>query len=370
MSIFNYLIKISCNAIYFFLKIKKIKNNKVIFISRMSNNKPLDFELIEKELKKQNKNIECVFLCKRITSFTNGLFSNIIYTLKCLSNLANAKVCITDTYSIAVSVVKHKKQLTIIQIWHSMSAIKKFGYQTLGNESGRDAKVSKILNMHKNYDFIISGSKEMSKYFAEAFNYNIDTFVNCGLPRMDYLLKNKDTLKKKIFKDYPELKNKINILYAPTFRTTGDDQTEELIKVFDLNKYNLIIKAHERQNLKSSGKVLSCEKYCAMELLPIIDYLITDYSAIAVEAAILDIKTIYYVYDYEKYKKNNGLNIDLYKEMKGCVFNNSKELYKFIETKKYDMSILEKYKNKYIDVQDGTSTAKIVALILGSIEND
>ena len=370
MLIFDYLIKISCKIIYFFMKFKKTKNNKVVFISRLDSKKSLDFKLLEDKLKDNNPNIECVFLCKRITSFTSDFFGNVKYTLDCLSNLADSKVCITDSFVLAISVVKHKKSLKIIQIWHSMGAIKKFAYQTLGNTSGRDTKTAKILNMHKGYDYIISGSKEMTKYFSKAFNYDKKYFLNYGLPRMDYLLENEEKLKKKITKEYGILKKKQNILYAPTFRTTYDDKTLELIKNINFDKYNLIVKAHARQSdLELNDQVLTCDKFSALDLIAISDYIITDYSGIAIEAAILNKKTYYYVFDYEDYQKNNGINIDLYKEMPGCVFKNAKDLCKELNKDKYNMDVLYKYKNKYIDVQDGTSTKKIMDLVFSCMED-
>lgn len=363
MIIFDYCIKIGCSIIYFFMKLRKTNNNKVVFISRLTNEKTLDFKLLENELLKRNKKIECVFLCRRIDSFTNGFIKNIIFTIKCLSNLSNAKVCITDSYTIAVSSVMHKKSLKVIQIWHSMAAIKKFGYQSVGKVSGRDEKTAKILGMHKNYDYIISGSKEMVKYFSLAYGYNEKVFLNYGLPRIDYLLNNEKVIKNRIYKEYPYLKKKKNILYAPTFRTTKDDKTTELINALDNEKFNIIIKSHANQRLNTGNKIYTCDKFSALDLITISDYIITDYSGIAVEAAILNKKTLYYVYDYEKYKKNNGLNIDIYKEMPGCVFNETKSLSKFISKGSYDMKTLLKYKNKYIDVQDGTSTKKICNLI-------
>ena len=364
MVIFNYLIKYSCKFLYFFMKLKKTNNNKVVFISRMLDRKSLDFRLIEEELMSENPNIKCVFLCKRITSFTKNFIGNIVYTFKCLSNLANAKVCVTDSFVPAISVCNHKKSLKILQIWHSMGAIKKFAYQTLGNESGRDKKTAEILCMHKKYDNIISGSKAMAKHFAKAFNYEEKKFLNYGLPRMDYLLKSEADNKKRIYESYPILRKKKNILYVPTFRTTNDDKTIDLINCFDYKKYNLIVKAHARQELELNDKVLTCSEFPSIDLISIADYIITDYSGIAIEAAILNKKTLYYVFDYEEYKKNNGLNIDLFKEMPGCVFKDAKELYKKIEKDDYDMKVLYKYKNKYIDVQDGTSTKKIVDLII------
>ncbi len=368
MAVINYLIKYGCRFIYFFMKFKKVDNNKVVFISRLDSKKTLDIKLLEEKLKEENKNIKCVFLCKRVTSITEDFFGNIKYTLSCLCNLANAKVCVTDSFVPAISVVHHKKSLKIIQIWHSMGAIKKFAYQSVGNTSGRDIKEAKILNMHGNYDYIISGSKEMTKYFSEAFGYSEKYFLNYGLPRMDYLLKNEKKLKNKILKDYPILNKKKNVLYAPTFRTTNDDKTIELIKNIDFNKYNLIVKSHARQDLKTNDQVLSCEKYSALDLLCVSDYVITDYSGIAIEAAIINKKTLYYVFDYEKYQKNNGINIDLYKEMKGCVFKDAHDLCSFLDKDKYDMEVLYKYKNKYIDVQDGSSTQKIVDLIFKCME--
>ncbi len=368
MSIFYYLIKFVCKFLYFFMKLKKTDNNKILFISRLDSKKSLDFSLIEKKLTEENKNIKCVFLCKRVTSFTADFIGNIKYTLSCLSNLANSRVCITDSFVPAISVCKHKKNLKIIQIWHSMGAIKKFALQTIGNKSGRDEKTSLILNMHKGYDYIISGSKAMTKYFAKAFGYSTKHFLNFGLPRIDYLLNNEKDLKKKIIKEYPILKSKKTILYAPTFRTTNDDKTVDLIECFDLNKYNLIVKAHARQELKFNNNVLTCDKFSALDLISVSDYIITDYSGIAIEAAILDKKTLYYVYDYDEYKKNNGLNIDLYKEMPGCVFNDAKKLYKYIEKDKYDMKKIYNYKNKFIDVQDGSSTKKIVDFVIKCME--
>lgn len=369
MVLFNFIIRFTCVFVYYFMKFKKTKNNKITFISRLSNQKTLDFKLIENQLRKRNSNIECVFLCRKIDSFTDGFFKNIIYTLKCLSNLADSKVCVTDSYTIAVSSVSHKKSLCIIQIWHSMGAIKKFGYQSLGNVSGRDSKTAKILNIHANYNYIISGSKEMTKYFSKAFNYSKDRFLNYGLPRIDYLLDNEQILKTKIFKKYPSLKKKINVLYAPTFRTTKDDMTSELIKSIDSDKFNLVIKGHANQKLNfNDKKTFLCEEFSALEMLCACDYLITDYSAIAIEAAILDKKTLYYVYDYEKYKENNGLNINLFNEMPECVFRDAKELCAKLNREDYDMEKLQKYKNKYIDVQDGSSTAKICNLIKINLE--
>ena len=358
------LFKLFMNFIYIFIKLFKTKH-KVTFLSRQSNDITLDFKFLITQLKEKDKDIEIVTLCKKFDNLKKHFIKYALYTLKSMYHIATSKVCVIDSYCLPISILKHKKNLKVLQIWHALGAIKKFGYQSVGKKSGRSNTVASALNMHKNYDLIISGSKEMTKYFAKAFGYQKDKFLNCGLPRIDYLIKNEKTLKEEIFDVYPKLKEKINILYAPTFRTTKDDATIDLIKNINLDKYNLIIKSHMNQKMNYDDKnIFTCDKYSSLDLLTICDYLITDYSAIAIEGAILDKKTYYYVFDYEKYKENNGLNIDLYKEMPGCVFDKAQDLALNLEKNNYDLQLIKKYKNKYITNQKGNSTEIIVDKIL------
>ena len=91
--------------------------------------------------------------------------------------------------------------------------------------------MSLAMNMHKNYDAIISGSAAMTVHFAKAFNYDEKYFLNYGLPRIDYLLKEKDNLCKKIYKEYPKLRKKPVVMYAPTFRT---DKKNNLVKLINI----------------------------------------------------------------------------------------------------------------------------------------
>jgi len=356
--------KILLNFIYLPFKLLKTKNNKVLFISRQSNNITLDFELLSKELR--NKKYDVVILCKRFDNIKKCFISYIWFTLVMMFHISTCKVCVIDSYCLPISVLKHKKSLKVLQIWHSLTAIKQFGYQTLDKSFGRSSAVAYGLNMHKNYDLIVSGSDAMTLYFMKAFNYEKDKFINVGLPRLDYLLNEKDSIKEKIYKKYPYLNKKKTILYVPTFRKNFDcnKYVSELISQIDFKKYNLIIKSHPNQVLDfDKDKVFTCDSFSAMDLLTVSDHVITDYSGISVEAAILNKKTYYYLYDYDDYKKNNGLNIDMYEEMPGCVFSDSFDLYSFIDSNKYDMKVLKKYKDKFISNQKGNSTKLIVDVI-------
>lgn len=344
------------------MKLFKVKN-KIIFLSRQSNGETLDFKLIKEEIRKRDSEVKMIFLCKRFDNIKKHLISYSLYTIKTLYHIATSKVCVVDSYSV-VSMLKNRKDLKVLQIWHALGAIKKFSLQSVGTKAGRSEAVASALKMHKGYDAIISTSKASTKFFMEAFGYEKKYFKNYGLPRIDYLIHEESRLKKQILKKYKNLSKKTVILYAPTFRKSKVDSTEELIKNIDLNKYNLIVKGHLNQELKfDKSSIYTCDEFKALDLLTVCDYLITDYSAIAIEATVLNKKTLYYVYDYEEYKEENGLNVDLYKEMPGCVFKDVKDLVKTLENK-YDDKLVKNYKDKYIENQEGNSAELIAKLII------
>ena len=359
-----FIFKLNLKFVYFFLKWIPIKKNKIVFISRQSNKPSIDFIMLQNKLRESNSNYQIVMLTKKIEhGFLNYLrYYFHLYTQ--MYHLATSHVCIVDSYCIPVCILKHKKELTVIQIWHAMGAIKKFGYQTLDKIDGRDDKLSKAMCMHCNYDYILSGSKAMIPYFSQAYHVEQSRFIVNGLPRIDYLLQNKKKLATEIKKKYPALKTKKTILYAPTFRNNEELKVDELTNSVNYKKFNLIVKLHPKSKIKLENKqVLKCDKYSALQLLSIADYVITDYSAISIEAASLDIPIFLYLYDYEEYNKNNGLNLDLWKEISPYAFKESKEMIKVLEHDKYDINVVLQYKEKYLDPDLGKYTDKLVAFI-------
>ena len=352
------------NIIYAFFKLFPVQN-KIVFLSRQSDNPSLDFRLLARELKNKDNNIKIVFVTRKTKKNVKDNLKNIKNIFSQMYHLATSKVCITDGYNITISNLKHKKVLKIFQMWHALGAIKKFGYQCLNTPKKR--KVAKILHMHRNYDYIFSGSKAMTKYFAKAFNYPENKFVNMGLPRIDYLLTYEKINKNKIYKQYPELIKKKIILYVPTFRENKNYKINELINSIDLNKYALIIKEHPNMQIdksKNINNLFYCDNFSSLQLLSIANYVITDYSAISIEAAVLEKPVYLYVYDYEEYKRDPGINIDLYKELPGYVFKDAVSLFKNLDKSKYDLNVIKKFKNKYVCDMNKTVTKNMCSFIL------
>lgn len=364
--LFIYLLRAAMAVVYAPLKLLPVNKNKVTFLSRQANEANLDFKLVQQYIQSKNQQAKFVNICKRCDS---GIKDHLIFTgclIKSLYHIATSSVCVLDSYWPPISMLKHKKSLTVVQLWHAMGKIKKSGYQSLGKKSGRDPKVAKAMAMHKKYDFVIASGQAWNPYYCQSFGVNEEVLVNCGLPRTDFIIKTENENKARIFKAYPEFAGKQILLYAPTFRRGWKAHWKELLRHIDFNKYVLVAKSHPNQKLESGDNVYTCDEFSAVELLSVCDYLITDYSAIAVEAAILNRKTFYYVYDYEKYSENNGLNINLFEEMPNCVFKDAKALMHAVETE-YPQACLDRYRSKFLPEKLGVSTCTVGDIVLNAM---
>ncbi len=365
-----YISKCFLNIIYFCLKIFPTKY-KIVMLSRQSNKPSIDFNFIEKEIIKQDKNVKIKVLCKVLKKNVKDRILYCFYILKCMYHIATARVCILDGYSIPISILKHKKDLKIIQIWHASGAIKKFGYQSINKKEGRGEEISKLMNMHKNYSVVMAPSITTAEFYKEAFGVDDGKIFINGLPRLDYILDENAGIDKinEIYEQYDKLrdKNKKIILYVPTFRKCSDNAQyiKELIESINYDKYNLIIRLHPLDNNNELVKDYSIsKKYSTYDLLKISDYIITDYSAVAFEASILDKPIFFYVYDINEYEKIRGLNVNLFEEMKNATSINIKEIVECIENNKYDYNELNEFKNRYIEDISIYNTKKLVNLIL------
>ena len=330
--------------IYAVMKLFPVKDNKIVFCSRQSSDVPLDFALIQKELAKRQEGLCFVNICNRIGKGVGAYASFAADTLRSMKHMATARVCVLDAYWPAASMLHHKEELTIIQIWHAIGKIKKSGMITAGAKTGRDPKIAALFNMHEKNDYIIAGAKAFDQFYRDSFGDYDYTLLNYGLPRIDYLLDNEQANREKFFTENPELAGRTILLYAPTFRRGMEARWQDIIGAVDPEKYTLIIKNHPSQRIEGerpAEHVRYFDEWTAVDLLAASDYVITDYSAIALEAAVLRKKTLDWVYDYDEYTRENGLNVDMFESMPGLAFKDASEMMAFIDKGDYPMERLD-----------------------------
>ncbi|PCC27473.1 hypothetical protein CIK76_17145 [Glutamicibacter sp. BW80] len=361
-----WIAKMAMAVVYWVLKkFTSVDSNKIVFLGRRMDRTPLDFKLLIEELRQQNPDIRPVVLSRMYRGGFKETLRFVPVLLKSIYHLATSKVCVLDSYWPAVSALSHRSELVVYQIWHSLGKIKQSGLQTLGRNGGHDRSLANVMKMHQGYDYVVAGAKVWNPNYVESFGVREDQLLNFGLPRADYLHNEKSRVAARIHKRYPELNQKPIVVYAPTFRRGTDaDGARRLVDALPMDRFNLVIKMHGSDSLlmPDSGFV-EIPDFTATELLSVTDYLVTDYSSIALEAAILDVNTLYFVYDREEYLKNNGMNINLDQEMPGCVFASAEELSRALE-RPYPADTLQEYKNKFISLDLGHSTSDLAGHIL------
>ena len=352
------------NIAYLPFKLLKTKK-RVVMMSRQSNEINDDFRLLGTELEK--KGYEVKYLCRTLDGGVNStLFTKIGYGFHMFTQmyyLATSEICVLDTYCLVVSILKHKKSLKVAQIWHSIGTLKQFGWQILERAEGSNPEIAKTMKMHENYDVVYCAGEAYKEVLAEGFNMSPSKFHVCTLPRIDLLFDEKyqNDTKEKIYKKYPVLKEKPNVVYAPTFRK---DETEfnkyfnELVNVFDFNKYNLVVKLHPLSKVAvNDSRVVYDTDFSTFQMISVADKFISDYSCVVYEAGVKNIPLYFYNYDMETYEDVRSLTIN-YNDLPGFKEQTAKGLVESLE-KPYDYDYLKRYINKY--VENTTDCAKKMA---------
>ncbi len=174
-----------------------------------------------------------------------------------------------------------------------------------------------------------------------------------------------------------ELKNKFNIpenkkiiLYAPTWRDVLPNGEDHNIPPIDLekwkkelsNNYVIFFRIHhlatKSLNMQYDDFIRDGYTGCTMEeMVMIADILISDYSAIMFNYAILERPIVAFVYDNDSYQADRGTYISPFEMFEGSCFMTEDDVIKHIITMDYDFECekTKNLKNKYMQ-GEGKST--------------
>lgn len=363
---------------YSFYKRRKTED-KIAFISRQSETPSTDFRYLINEIKTNYPQYKVTVLCKMIPSSFGGKIKYLGEMFRQMKAFATSKVVVLDGYCILASMLRHKKDLKIIQIWHALGAFKKFGRSVLDKEGGKSSKTAKAFKMHKNYSLIAASGDECVPFFSEAFGQPESRFIPIGIPRMDYLTDKEENARVRgnILLKYLQLDNgRKNILYAPTFRDTDEDRaalaaaTKELINKANYSDFNLIVKHHvvdsnkEQIYTDSRMNMAEGENFTAMDFMCVADYVVTDYSSVIYEALLKDLPIYIYCFDSDKYIDERGFYIDFWTDLPALYSKNAKGICDFIASgMRANSEKEEKFKKAYVNKRFDSITAEYGKLI-------
>lgn len=348
------------NAVYAFMKFLPVRK-KVTMLSRQANKPSDEFLMVRKGIKLRDERVKVVLLCHTLDGGADSSLSDKIkygfHMLVQMFHIATSKVVILDSYCIVVSILNHRKDLKVIQMWHSMGTMKKFGYTSLDTEEGSRSEIAYAMKMHRNYDHIFASSDAYKDHLASGFGYDAAKIMTMPLPRLDLLNSEKyeERVREKIYGIYPEFKEKPVILYCPTFRKNEEAfarALKELEMAVDHEKYCFVAKLHPLSKTCAGEEIATADEFSSFDMLFVADYVVSDYSCIVYEAAVRRIPLFFYNFDMDLYTDGRGLAIDYYKELPGPISGDAREIASAVESAEtdggYDMEALGKFAEKYV----------------------
>ena len=358
--------KYGLRFLYLFLRPLRVRN-KVVFFSCQSSEIPLDFRLLAEELGRQSPETEVRYFCRKMRRRTN-LVTYALFILRSLYHLATASVAVTDTYSIQLCILGSKRDQTIVQIWHALGAVKQFSYQCLDRPGGQTSALARAMDMHRNYDYVLCTSEATRRFYAEGFGMPPERVLVKGMPRVDYIREPAPALRERFLAQRPELAGKRLLLYLPTFRAGVEEGAAALTAAFaDVTDVALLVKPHPMSQLNVEDEHAVGPGWSTYDMMKVCDGIITDYSAASLEASLLDKPVYLYLYDYENYQADQGLNIDLWAELPRAAFRDPEALARAVEAEEYDQEALAAYRKKYIETGDRNNTEAVAAFLLDQI---
>ncbi|MCR4715861.1 MAG: CDP-glycerol glycerophosphotransferase family protein [Lachnospiraceae bacterium] len=227
--------------------------------------------------------------------------------------LARSKYVLMDNMFLPFAFIKVKKGCKVIQLWHGTGVIKKIGFDA---NKGRLKELETMANA-KTSQLIVS-SKTTKKIYSGSFQIPENKVYITGMPRADVFFKGEDYIAKEqenFYKDYPKLRDKKLVLYAPTFRDKDAMHPKLLLDVnrlaaelpegyiLGVRLHPFVAKAFEKERGAELNKnVINLSAYPKLNtLLFSTDILISDYSSIVFEYAVLKRPMAFYVPDLAEF---------------------------------------------------------------------
>lgn len=347
--------------------------NKVFLIMTHDPSENGNIFYVHQSLKKRITDMHGVFIIKnsyRLHWSVQGLWR--ILDFYCIKpyHLARAQYVFLDNTFLPMAYLRFKSSVRIVQLWHGCGAVKRFGQDV---NTGRFAELERRANQA--YTHLIVSGRRIVKDYASAFNIPEARIFPVGVPRTDFFFETgtMQACRTSFYIEFPELREKKLLLYAPTFRDQEMDRPRihfDFDKFFDcfgenwvilLRLHPLVTSIYSKGHMPGSG-VRDVSGYKDLNtLLLVSDALVTDYSSIIFEYSLLRKPMYFYAYDYHEFSRGFYFN---YHEVPGPIALDMDELLDLLTKNAFDYERLDAFVCRNFDCLDGRAVHRVLDLVM------
>lgn len=286
-------------------------------------------------------------------------------TLGQLRLLNRARLIIVDDYYAPLAALRAGDRL-VIQTWHANGAMKRFGHAAKRAYSARAR--ARHQRVYDAFDMVCVGSQRMAACFAEAFGLPRSRMLPVGYPRMDaYLAPGYMSRCEQVRERYGISADTTSVLYVPTFREPPLDMRPQVRLLQEAatalpSGVRLFHHLHPHAGsatVAHSASVTAIASADVDAFIGIADLVITDYSALLFERALLGKPAALYAYDAEDYEREQGLFVT--PEHTGLpVFARQDDLLDYIAARAYSSEGIADLGRAYNEYNHGDSAVRLV----------
>lgn len=347
------------------------QRRRIVCISRQCDSAPVDFRLIKEYCERRDQPWDAVILAKQLrnpATYLAEMIRQVYY-------IATSRAVVLDSYCIVIGLLHDRIRVPVIQIWHSLGNMKRFGYTAFGTDEGHSEATARLMHMHEGYDAIATSSLSFADEFAAAFNADKGKLFEAPLPRVDILLdeQNRARQREAILAAYPQLRGRKTIVYCPTFRKQPAANEAEaaaaLINAVDFDRFNFVYKPHPVSKQVIDDPRVVTIPGGQFDALFVADVIISDYSTVIYEAGLLDIPVYLYAYDWDTYREKRGLTIDFENDVPTLFTDDPRAIMEAIESDAFDHDAFQAFVRRNIALPPrGTCTEQLCERILALAE--
>ena len=230
------------------------------------------------------------------------------------------------------------------------------------------------------YNYMISPNPFCTEVFQSAFRIQRERLIETGYPRNDFICNTTKEEMERLKEKYRLPKDKKIVLYAPTWRDNSyvasgytfelkadfhkwkEILGEEYIVVF--KPHYLIINTYEKDSSLQGFLYSIPAEADIRELYVISDMLITDYSSVFFDYAILKRPIYFYMYDIEEYANDlRGFYFYIHKDLPGDIYTNEDELLAAVKQDAYDETAYQAFYERFCSCEDGNAAKRVIDIV-------
>jgi teichoic acid ribitol-phosphate primase len=326
---------------------------------------------IERAIAATRPRVRCVVLSE---PYSYGFRGKLLYGLRMIRamyHLRTASLVVVDNAWLPVHVAPHPARTTIVQVWHAVGALKRFGVDTVPPPHEPERSF-----LHRHYDWVVSSGEASREPWSRALRTPVERVLPLGSPRTDMLV-DADALeaaRERVLRRYPALRGRRVITYAPTFRGRG--RGKRPAAGLDVGRLRAALEAGEVLVLKShpnlDARLVDRAGFDVVvdpaddmnDVLAATDVLVTDYSSSIFEYALLRRPLVLLVPDLDAYAQVPGLYLDYGTAMIGAQVVDTDGVIAAIRDGFVDAPAYEAFIARHLGVADGRATQRVVERFL------